>query len=301
MLTKLQTYFPNSILINIPPQSSFNEFVWVKNNNNDPSWLGIPKGEITKDQLALLGTLFEIVDSEQSNHLSGIERQWYDYLFHEGSLPPTSDQGVRIIQFQVKNTNTDIADWHRALKEFFTDASFIWLNEQNGLMIQNQSDELSYDENDFYSISTTLENDFFIKTYFYIGKSRLNLGGTRESFFFERELFTEGMTLLTKERIFTYEKVFPVLTAVNLPTPLKKLLETDIVEVLRDDEELLATMKVFLESGSNATLAAKKLYIHRNTLQYRLDKFTEQSRINVKVFSNALTVYLACLIAELPE
>ncbi|SEN11262.1 PucR C-terminal helix-turn-helix domain-containing protein [Mesobacillus persicus] len=301
MLNKLQTHFPTSILINTPPQSSFNEFVWVKDNSEDPSWLGIPKEVITEDQLTLLGTLFEIVDTEESHRLSGIEKKWHDYLFHEGSIPPLSDRGVRIVQFHVKNTDTDIADWDKALKEFFTDASFIWLNEQKGLIIQDQSAELSYDENDFSSISTTLENDFFIKTYFYIGKTRMNQGNIREAFLLERKVFTEGMALLTKERIFTYEKVFPALTSISLASPLKGLLETDIVDLLRGDEELLETMKVFLENGSNATLAAKKLYIHRNTLQYRLDKFTEQSSINVKVFSNALTVYLACLIAELTD
>jgi DNA-binding PucR family transcriptional regulator len=300
MLKKLQSYYPTSILLNLPPQSSFDQFFWIKDNHDEPIWLGIPKNDIQDEQLELLSTLFEVVDSKPSFQLTEDEKKWKKFLFHEGTPPTNTGNEIRLIHYHISTTKDHSTEWEKALQEFFLDSPFIQIDEGNGIIILEKTD-LSYGEDDFYSISTTLENDFFIRIEFYIGKMRTTPQEIRESFFLERELFIEGLTLLGKERIFTYEKIFPSLSAVHLPAIPKKLLETDVIDFLRKDPELLETMKVFLENNSNTSLAAKKLYIHRNTLQYRLEKFTELTGINVKTFNSAVTIYLACLMAERPK
>ncbi|MCM3671729.1 helix-turn-helix domain-containing protein [Mesobacillus maritimus] len=297
MLNKVQTYFENSVLLHVPPQTSFNQYYWLKENRQEPIWLGIPKGDISKEQLELLSYLYELIDPLKTSPLSGKERQWQDFLFKEGNTTPVVAGKSRLIQFQIKNADTDSAEWDKAIKEFFLDSPFIWLDSNNGIIIQEQT-ELDYEEQDFQSISTTLENDFFIKIVFFLGKERQSPEEIRDSFYLERDLFSQSISLLSKESIFTFEKVFPIISAVNLAPVPRKLLDLDIIPVLKEDPELLETMKVFLENNSNVSLAAKKLYIHRNTLQYRLDKFAESTGVNVKGFHQALTVYLACLLAE---
>jgi DNA-binding PucR family transcriptional regulator len=61
---------------------------------------------------------------------------------------------------------------------------------------------------------------------------------------------------------------------------------------------MYSSIKVFLENNLNASLTAKKLYIHRNTLQYRIDKFIDKTGIQLKDFYGAYTVFLACLLFE---
>jgi hypothetical protein len=300
MLKKLQSYFPTSILLNLPPQSSFEQYFWIKDTQDEPIWLGIPKSDIQDEQLELLSTLFEIVDSKPSFLLTEDEKQWQQFLFHEGTPPTNTGNEIRLIHYHISTKKDDSTEWDKALKEFFLDSPFIQIDEKNGIIILDKTN-LGYGEEDFYSISTTLENDFFIRIEFYIGKRRNSLQEIREAFFLERELFIEGLTHLAKERIFTYEKIFPTLSAASLPAIPKKLLEKDVIDILRKDPELLESMKVFLENNSNTSLAAKKLYIHRNTLQYRLDKFTDLTGINVKTFNSAITIYLACLLAERPN
>jgi DNA-binding PucR family transcriptional regulator len=51
----------------------------------------------------------------------------------------------------------------------------------------------------------------------------------------------------------------------------------------------------------NVSLAAKKLYLHRNTLQYRVDKFIEKTGIDIKHFGNAVSIYLALMIDGLKK
>lgn len=65
----------------------------------------------------------------------------------------------------------------------------------------------------------------------------------------------------------------------------------------RLNDELLHTLEVFLDSNLNVTQTADKLFIHRNTLLYRLDKIREEWGLNPKVFSDAvkLKLLLLCL------
>jgi carbohydrate diacid regulator len=57
---------------------------------------------------------------------------------------------------------------------------------------------------------------------------------------------------------------------------------------LKSSAELLNTAKVFLDSDLNACLASRKLFIHRNTLSYRLNKIESLTGLNLRKFSEAV-------------
>lgn len=54
----------------------------------------------------------------------------------------------------------------------------------------------------------------------------------------------------------------------------------------------LDTVKAFIDSGMNASAAARILYIHRNTFNYRLTKFIEKTHLDPRRFHVALFVHL---------
>jgi len=51
--------------------------------------------------------------------------------------------------------------------------------------------------------------------------------------------------------------------------------------------EVLVTATVYAACGLNATMASRKLYIHRNTFNYRLAKFTAITNLDIRDFHNA--------------
>lgn len=57
------------------------------------------------------------------------------------------------------------------------------------------------------------------------------------------------------------------------------------------DQVMIETLKAYIDSNLNMVLAAKKLYIHRNTLIQRLDKFHQITGFDVRVFKDALLIY----------
>lgn len=60
----------------------------------------------------------------------------------------------------------------------------------------------------------------------------------------------------------------------------------------RFSPETIETILGFIEQNMNASKTAKALYMHRNTLNYRLDNFIEKTEIDVRTFSGALAMYL---------
>ncbi|XMB67398.1 helix-turn-helix domain-containing protein [Mycoplasmatota bacterium zrk1] len=58
------------------------------------------------------------------------------------------------------------------------------------------------------------------------------------------------------------------------------------------DSELIYTVNKFIENDLSVNKTASTLYIHRNTLNYRLDKFNKLSGLNIRSFKGSLAVYL---------
>lgn len=120
----------------------------------------------------------------------------------------------------------------------------------------------------------------------------------RNHFHQEKEYFEFAKKNLTSTNIITFEKIFPAFVAFNLPDDIKDKVNSELSSVFLEDPELYTTIKVFLENNLNASLTAKKLFIHRNTLQYRIDKFIDKTGVQLKDFYGAFTVFLACLLFE---
>lgn len=62
------------------------------------------------------------------------------------------------------------------------------------------------------------------------------------------------------------------------------------------DDETLVTIVKFFENNLNISETARKLYIHRNTLIYRLDKIQKQIGLDLKNFDNAVIFKIAILV-----
>lgn len=99
----------------------------------------------------------------------------------------------------------------------------------------------------------------------------------------------------------TFEMIFPFLLLETEKEKLETLLSEEAELLFGSESELRKTIKLFIENNSNVTLTAKKLHLHRNSLQYRIDKFIERSGIDIKSYKGALLAYFICLQNESSE
>jgi DNA-binding PucR family transcriptional regulator len=293
MFKKLQSLYPNAKQFTVLPDETFYAFF----DDSKDEWIGIPKDDLSKKELNILKIFFELGEPHTTES-SPLTQSWYDFLFLNGELPAYPKTSIRLIQFQIKGNVTLQDEIESALKGFFSnEIVIIWENNQNGIVIENQ--KLSpMSEKELLSFTETFENDFYLTISFYIGKKLQFRERLPSQFQDEKEYFQFGLKYLAAVNIFTFERVFPSFLAFTLPDSIKGRLNEVLTDVFQEDQEIFLTLKVFLENNSNASLAAKKLYIHRNTLQYRIDKFTEKTGLQLKDFHGAFTVFLSCLIYE---
>jgi carbohydrate diacid regulator len=76
------------------------------------------------------------------------------------------------------------------------------------------------------------------------------------------------------------------------------LLDAGAKEIFTD-EEMLNTAEEFLENSLNVSETSRKLYLHRNTLTYRLDKIEKATGLNIRKFSDAVTFRLITILSGL--
>ena len=72
---------------------------------------------------------------------------------------------------------------------------------------------------------------------------------------------------------------------------IKPLLRSFIFKKYAHESYMLDTIKTYLDHNQNMSQASKELFIHRNTLMMRLDKFHEVTGFDVKKFYDAYLIY----------
>ncbi len=83
---------------------------------------------------------------------------------------------------------------------------------------------------------------------------------------------------------------------------LGEYLETLLDYCARDifaDEEMINTAEEFLLNSLNVSETSRNLYLHRNTLTYRLDKIEKETGLDIRKFSDAVTFRLITILSKL--
>lgn len=115
--------------------------------------------------------------------------------------------------------------------------------------------------------------------------------------------YKEAKLALDVGKIFFGEKSIIAYSALGigrliyqLPIPLCKMFIREIFEGKSPDdfdEETLTTINKFFENNLNVSETSRQLYIHRNTLVYRLDKLQKSTGLDLRVFEDAITFKIA--------
>lgn len=264
------------------------------------TFFGIKKERLSPNEASLLSSLFTPYGAHV-NDMNDTQAFWYNLLFlQQGSISPDlfSFTQCRFIQFHADHSITDQLEFQDAIQALLPrDTIFLWENDSSGVLIETRNDEMIedviYDE-----ITVTLTSDFYTDMSLYIGQTHPLSDKIGSLFQREREWFHKGMHYLHKQKVYRLHDILPFLLLEVMDAGFRNQLKNVIPEELQNDHELLETIKVFFESDLNVSNAAKRLYMHRNSLQYRIEKFIEKTGIDIKHFHGAVTTYLAILDLE---
>ena len=87
----------------------------------------------------------------------------------------------------------------------------------------------------------------------------------------------------------------------QLPIPLCKMFIREIFNGKSPedlDEETLTTINKFFDNNLNVSETSRQLYIHRNTLVYRLDKLQKSTGLDLRTFDDAITFKIALMVVK---
>ncbi len=139
---------------------------------------------------------------------------------------------------------------------------------------------------------------------------KISIGGTVKSVYdlsssYQQALVANRManTYNSKGEVHSFKdymliKMLEDLPKYKLNEYMETLMDASAREIF-DDEEMINTAEEFLENSLNVSETSRNLYLHRNTLMYRLDKIEKQTGLNLKKFSDAVTFRLITILAKL--
>ncbi|MBQ9322023.1 MAG: helix-turn-helix domain-containing protein, partial [Eubacterium sp.] len=110
-----------------------------------------------------------------------------------------------------------------------------------------------------------------------------------------------GKIFFDKRDIIAYSSLGIGRLIYQLPIPLCKMFIKEIFASKSPDEfdeETLTTINKFFENNLNVSETSRQLYIHRNTLVYRLDKLQKSTGLDLRVFEDAITFKIALMVVK---
>ena len=110
-----------------------------------------------------------------------------------------------------------------------------------------------------------------------------------------------GRIFFEEKNIIAYSSLGIGRLIYQLPIPLCKMFIKEIFENKSPDdfdEETLVTINKFFENSLNVSETSRQLFIHRNTLVYRLDKIQKNTNLDLRNFEDAIAFKIALMVVK---
>lgn len=248
-------------------------------------FLHLPKSDLTERELALIRLLSLNEDRAVTTN------SWMSFLQGEASLPITE-------------TNLQLLYWHhptalpKDLKElleavFPTSLLVTALSEHQSLLVLDASD-IQDTSVIIKDILPTVESDFGISLKVFIGNAWIGFSeqDLQTTLTEEYKLFQTYDDVNAQQSVTTFSQA--LLWAMAKEKEIDELSQRllSLMDKLKDGRDLVGAM--WQEHG-NLVQTAQRLFIHRNSLQYRLDKCYQATGLNLKDLDDLALAYLLIL------
>ena len=150
-------------------------------------------------------------------------------------------------------------------------------------------------------IEDTLRNELFVRTVIGIGTISEHLRSLADSYKEAQTAIEVGKVFDTEKTIINYENLGIGRLIYQLPTTLCEIFLSEVfkkntIESL--DQETLFTINKFFENNLNVSETSRKLFVHRNTLVYRLEKIKKLTGLDLRLFDHAIVFKVALMVRK---
>ncbi len=151
------------------------------------------------------------------------------------------------------------------------------------------------------SIVDTLGSEFYTRVCVGIGTPAVGLKDLARSFKETQVALEVGKVFDTDKSIVSYDSLGIARLIYQLPTTLcemflKEVFKRGSIDSL--DQETLYTIQRFFENNLNVSETSRKLFVHRNTLVYRLEKIKKLTGLDLREFDDAIVFKVALMVKK---
>lgn len=214
-------------------------------------------------------------------------------------VPVIKDRMVILVKM-----NSSFEEVREILKQMFPDEAseiLIDIDTDKVLLIKSMEENGDSPQKVAMSILDTLIAELYEKV-------KVAIGGISKSLYDLRKIYKRAETAMVlgeifedKNKILDYEQLGLKRLISQIPIEIEKAYLNEIFKNKKDfleDKELYDTALKFFESNLNISEASRNLYIHRNTLVYRLDKIQRLLGLDLRDFDDAVILKIALMFDE---
>ncbi|MBQ9510871.1 MAG: helix-turn-helix domain-containing protein [Clostridia bacterium] len=148
-------------------------------------------------------------------------------------------------------------------------------------------------------IADTLASEFYTKVSIGIGSTVDSLKDISRSYREAQAALEVGRVFDMEKSIVSYENLGIGRLIYQLPTTLCEMFLNEVFQkgsIDALDHETLSTIQCFFDNNLNVSETSRKMFVHRNTLVYRLDKIKKITGLDLREFDNAITFKVALMV-----
>ena len=151
------------------------------------------------------------------------------------------------------------------------------------------------------SMEETLKNELYIKTVIGIGTVCGHLRELADAYKEAQTAIEVGKVFDNESSIMNYENLGIGRLIYQLPTTLCDIFLSEVFKknsIDSLDQETLFTINKFFENNLNVSETSRKLFVHRNTLVYRLEKIKKLTGLDLREFDHAIVFKVALMVRK---
>lgn len=251
------------------------------------SFLWIPQKDLTKTEKKLL----QAISVSNTSYISSLDKEysWYNSLFSNKPVPENKGR-FRLIQVEFQNFETnDLTALQNEISTILPyTVDLLFLSKNYGIVIEAFSEEaLSAEE--LEGVFLALDSDFNSYTRLFVGSFHSFEKDFSQLFYEEEQLFLHGLNYNIKSKVFDTASS-SILFFISHDVTKSYLMQSLFSEWF--ESEFIQMIAALWKTQGNLSSAAKELFMHRNTLQYKVDKFQQQTKTNLKKMDDLFLCYL---------
>lgn len=148
-------------------------------------------------------------------------------------------------------------------------------------------------------IIDTFSTEYYSKCFIGVGSIVSDIKELARSYQESQIALEVGKVFESERHIINYDNLGIGRLIYQLPTTLCEMFMNEVFKngsIYMLDSETMLTIQKFFENNLNVSETARKLFVHRNTLVYRLEKIKKLTGLDIREFDNAITFKVAIMV-----